>query len=226
MLSYAAALLALAAAPAAGRPPLWDTTLCETRLTPPGFPHAIARIHVDKDHAVLDKTLLYAERDFSAGWSVPGATLDGNSRLTGFGALMFALPHGVAYPITLTFRVDGREIASRRFAAPSLDIVYPSEVRRPEWIGAPRPNQFQPGVSFEVDPEALPLLGATSAELIGTAASGEHIGTLVLPLPDWTALAQAARPGFADLEARRMERKCTEPLYINFISERPRGRRR
>ena len=166
MLSYAAAMLVFASAPAPppGRSPLDDTTLCEARLMPPGIPQIIARIHVDAIHGVVDKILQYWEHEYSAAWSIPGGTLDENSTLIRFGGLSFALPHDAAYPVTISFLLDGKEVASRRFHEPTLGIVYSSEVRRPDWIGAPRPNQFQPGVDFEVPPDAVPLLARALEE--------------------------------------------------------------
>jgi hypothetical protein len=57
-------------------------------------------------------------------------------------------------------------------------------------------------------------VGARTAQLVGTTASGERIGAIDLPLPDWNQLATDAAKAFVAMEAQRMQRKCTVDLRV------------
>ncbi len=198
-------------------PPPPDTTFCETRLSGPGLPVAIARIEVDRAHAVVDTTLGYATRDLRVGWSVKGGALNAESVQTHLSLPTFTLAPDTAFPVTLSFLVDGQEVLSRSFSESTVLVVH-SGVEPPAWAG-PRRRGFYPGLELDVAPGFTPnLVGARDAQLVGTTASGQRIGVIDLPLPDWEQLREDAAKAFVEMEAQRMQRKCTVDLRVIISS--------
>ncbi len=197
--------------------PAQVTKFCETRLYGPGPPVAFARLEVDRAHAVVGTMLLFSTRHYKAAWSVEGGSLNASSVQTHLSLPTFALSPETPFPVTLTFLIDGREVLSRTFEESTVLVVH-SGVEPPPWTG-PRRKGFYPGVEIDVVSGATPsLFGARSAELVGTTADGERIGVIELPLPAWDQLTADARKAFAEMEAKRMQRKCDRDLHINVSS--------
>jgi hypothetical protein len=200
--------------------PSSEPRVCEAQLMGPEPPFAFARIEVDGDHAIVDKTLLFSARGFKLNWSIESGSFDASSTLNHINLPGVTLPRDIAFPVTVYFLIEGKEVASRSFAGPTERVVYSSEVKPPPWAGPPRAGQFFPGVDLEVEPSvASHIFGAKSAELIVTAGREGRLGALDLPLPDWDSLTAAARDAFVDLEARRMRRMCEERPGIVVTSE-------
>jgi hypothetical protein len=199
--------------------PSSEPRICEAQLMGPEPTLAFARLEVDPDDAVVDTYLFFSARGFKLNWRIKGGSFDASSSLANINLPGITLPPDIAFPVTVYFLIDGKEMASRSFAGPTEQVVYASEVKPPPWAGPPRPGQFFPGVDLEVEPAALPnIFRATRAELVVTAGRAGRLGAMELPLPDWDKLAAAARLAFIDLEARRMRRGCEERPRIVVTS--------
>jgi hypothetical protein len=161
--------------------------------------------------------LFLSTRDYEAQWRVAGSEFDAASPLTHLRLPSITLPHNVDFPVTLSFVVDGREVAQDRKWGPDFEVYHSASAPPPPWAGPAKPRRGYPGVEMDVEPAAVPsLLGAKDAELTATSAGGELIGTIPLTLPDWGRLAVEARSAFVNLEAQRMRSLCQKRTNISI----------